>query len=160
MATELKPRQTDPELGTLTPAQEKQLKALVEEMMRVKRGQGDIFDKATSMNPEQTRLKLVGKLAEGSATLQRPTARQVECYATIKAFESIGIEMRATSEYMRHNFEMSPGVDGKGIDGLIKVVTPVPSTAILGAAKEEERGPGAIARLLAWVMGGKKEETK
>jgi hypothetical protein len=142
----------------LTPEQTERLKQIQAEVTAADKRKSQIEDRVASLNPEHTRLKLVGKLAEGSATLQRPTGAQIECYSLMKTLPILGVRLRATETYMGHNFEMSPGAGGKGIDGLIKVVTPVPSTAILGSAMEEEKKPGAISKLLAFVLGSKEEK--
>ncbi|RPI99312.1 MAG: hypothetical protein EHM36_16195, partial [Deltaproteobacteria bacterium] len=83
--------------------------------------------RAAAYNPELVRLGHVGRLLEGKATLQRPTREMIFEESFLEGLKAKGINLKGCLTFSKEYREMSPGINGKGIDGAIKVLTPQPT---------------------------------
>ena len=109
--------------------------------------------RAATYSPELARLGLIGRLLEGPATLTRITKEMEFEEAFLLSLKECGMELKSNLKFCEIMRTYSPGVDGKGIDGALKVLAPQPVMALPGAITEPT--PGILARLWAFVAGRK-----
>jgi len=112
---------------------------------------GSLLDRAIQYSHELFRLSIIKDLF-GKETTYRLTKDQMFIEALLKGTESTGVKLTGLLVMVDTMKYLSPNDNGKGIDGLLKMLSPAPVMAQLGTAYGEDQ-PGFFARIINTLRG-------
>lgn len=117
------------------------------------------LEKMASYSPDIMRQTGIMKMMEGCGTLCRVSRDEIILEGLVDASIALGMNLPATKTLITSTRTLSPGLDGLGRGEAVKcLMTAAGPTYMPGMPFGEERGPGMLARLFAFVTGTKTKE--
>jgi hypothetical protein len=117
--------------------------------------------KLSSASPDIMRINAILELMKGKATLSRISREQIILESLIDAAEELGYNLPATRVLVTSSRELSPGLDGLGRGEAVKcLVAHAQGSFYPASAFEQDKKPGILQRLMAFMSGARKPETQ
>jgi len=110
-------------------------------------------------SPEMMRMNAILEFMRGKATLSRISREQIVLESIVDAAEELGYNLKATRAMITSARTLSPGIDGLGRGEAVKVLVAHAQTGGFypASAFPDDKKPGVIARLVAFLTGRKQE---